>query len=806
MHVNTLTRAHQNTLFMLKNYIKIAWRNLIRDRTYSFINIAGLTIGLSACLLLVLFVRFELSFDTFHEKSDRIYRMTSVTETENEVIERAYTPVPLVQTLKDELPEVEKVTHLSRTNSARIEIEDQTVTVEDFYWTDQDFFEIFSVSKVIGNRSEYLKNPNSIVITQSITDTYFNGENPLGKTIELSNDVYTITGVIDDWPTNSHFRPQFIATFNTLGSFEDDSWFSFNNRTYFLLKDGASVQALEKKLPSILESKFGEQAQELGLQFTYTSQALTDIHLYSNLEGELEQNGSIRTIQIILAIALLILLNACVNYINLSTARARKRAKEVGIRKALGSGRTHLIFQFLGEAFALTGISFLLSLMIIETILPGFNSLFNLELNSSMLFEPVSMSIFVGLMVLTALFAGIYPAFYLTSFSAKEVLKGDVGINQKNSFSWGRRSMVVFQFLICISLMVSSLVILKQLRFIQQKDLGFEESNLVAIPLANGEERNGFQALKDKLISNSNIRGITSAPMYPGREYANAQHWLPGETVGEYAEMGFVGPDFIDVFEMTMKEGRDFKENDQQSVILNETAAQRFGLGENPIGKRITRTDPRADDRPMFEVVGIIEDFNTESLRETIQPVVLYQIGFNVNMIVRFAEGQTEAALGFIREAFKEVNPNSSFEYRFVDDYLSDYYRADANFLRIVTSFTLLAVFIAGMGLLGLIGYYIQSRTKELAIRKVLGASVSNIMALLSKDFVLLVLIGFVIAIPIAWYAMNQWLADFAYRIDIGSDIFALAGGAALLIALLTVSWQSVRAALANPVDSLRSE
>ncbi|WP_234573193.1 ABC transporter permease [Rhodohalobacter sp. 614A] len=791
---------------MLINYIKIAWRNLIRDRTYSFINIAGLTIGLSACLLLVLFARYELSFDTFHEKSDRIYRMTSVAETENEVIERAYTPVPLVQALKDELPEVEMATHLSRTNSARIEIEDQTVTIEDFYWTDQNFFDIFSVSVIEGNEPEFLSNPNSIVITQSVSETYFNSANPLGKTIQLSNDTYRVTGVVDDWPANSHFRPQFIATFNTLGSSEDDSWFSFNNRTYFLLEEKASIKSLMQKLPSILESKFGEQAQELGIEFTYTPQALTDIHLYSNLEGELEQNGSIRTIQIILAIAFLILLNACVNYINLSTARARKRAKEVGIRKALGSGRAHLIFQFLGEAFALTGISFLLSLMIIETILPGFNTLFNQELNSSMLFEPVSMSIFVSLMVLTALLAGIYPAFYLTSFSAKKVLKGDAGVNTKNSFSWGRRSMVVFQFLICITLMVSSLVILKQMRFIQQKDLGFEESNLIVIPLGTGEERNGFQALKDKLLANSNILGITSAPMYPGGEYANAQHWLPGETVGEYAEMGFVGPDFVDVFGMNIKEGRDFTENDQQSVIINETAVQRFGLGENPIGKQITRTDPRADERPMYEVVGVIEDFNTASLRETIQPLVMYQIGFNVNMIVRFAEGQTQSALSFIRDAFNEVNPNSTFEYHFVDDYLSEYYRADENFLRIVTSFTLLAVFIAGMGLLGLVGYFIQSRTKELAIRKVLGASVSNIMALLSKDFVLLVIIGFVIAIPVGWYAMNQWLTDFAYRIDIGADIFVLAGGAALLIAILTVSWQSIRAAFENPVDSLRSE
>lgn len=792
---------------MLTNYIKIAWRNLIRDRTYSFINIAGLTIGLSACLLLVLFARYELSFDTFHEKSDRIYRMTSVTETENEVIERTSTPVPLAQTLKDELPEVEKATHLSRETSSRIEIGNQTITVENVYWTDQDFFDIFSAPTVRGNRSEYLKNPNSIVITESVSNTHFSNEDPIGKTIQIGSINYNITGVVEDWPANSHIHPQFIATLKSLRASNETSWLSLYSRTYFLLDKKASIRSLTEKLPSILESKYGEEAKEAGMTFTYTPQALTDIHLYSHLEGELEQNGSIRTIQIILAIAFLILLNACVNYINLSTARARKRAKEVGIRKALGSGRTHLIFQFLGEAFALTGISFLLSLMIIETLLPGFNSFFNQNLNSSMLFEPVSLSIFIGLMVLTALFAGIYPAFYLTSFSAKEVLKGDAGINQKNSFSWGRRSMVVFQFLICISLMVSSLIILKQLRFIQEKDLGFDESNLVVIPLGNGEERNGFKPLRDKLLANSTIEGVTSAVNYPGRgNIENTQHWLPGETMGEYAEMGFVGPDFIDIFEMNIKEGRDFNENDQQSVILNETAVQRFGLGENPIGKRISRTEPGADDRPMYEVVGVIEDYNTASLRETIQPLVLYQIGFNVNMIVRFAEGQTEAAVGFIRDAFKEVNPNSTFEYRFVDDYLFDYYRADENFLRIVTSFTILAVFIAGMGLLGLVGYFIQSRSKELAIRKVLGASISNIMALLSKDFVLLVVIGFVIAVPVAWYAMNQWLSDFAYKIDIDPGIFILTGGVTLTISLITISWQSIRAALANPVEKLRNE
>lgn len=416
-------------------------------------------------------------------------------------IERANTPVPLVQTLKNELPEVEKATHLSRKNSARIEIGDQTITVEDLYWTDQDFFDIFSVSTVRGNKSEYLKNPDSIVITESVANTHFRNEDPLGKTIQIGSILYTITGVIDDWPVNSHIHPQFIATFNTLRASDEDSWLFFYSRTYFLLDENASITSLTEKLPSILESKFGKEANEAGMTFTYTPQALTDIHLYSNLEGELEQNGSIRTIQIILAIVLLILLNACLNYINLSTARARKRAKEV--------------------------------------------------------------------------------------------LKGDAGINTKSSFSWGRRSMMVFQFLICISLMVSSLVILKQMRFIQQKDLGFEESNLVVIPLGNGEERNGFDPLKDKLLANSNIEGVTSAVNYPGRgNIENTQHWLPGETVGEYAEMGFVSPDFVDVFEMNIKEGRDFTKNNQQSVILNETAVQRFGLGENPIGKQITRTDP----------------------------------------------------------------------------------------------------------------------------------------------------------------------------------------------------------------------
>ncbi len=795
---------------MLYNYIKIAWRNLIRDRTYSFINITGLTIGLTACMLLVLFAWFQLSFDTYHENSDRIYRMTSVTATANEVIERAYTPVPLVQTLKDELPEVDKATHLSRTNRARVKIGKQTVSVEDFYWADQDFFNIFSFSVLRGNKSEYLRNPDSIVITESVVNTYFRNENPLGKTIQLNSNLYTVTGVVDDWPANSHFHPQFIATFSSLRSSEDESWFNFNSRTYFLLNENASIEEFTNKLPSVLENQFGEHAEEAGFRFTYTPQALTDIHLYSNLEGEVGQNGSITTIYVVLSIALLILLNACVNYINLSTARARKRATEVGIRKTFGSGRRNLIFQFLGETFLVTGLSFLLSLIIIETILPIFNNLFNQGLNSDMLFEPTTMGVFLTIMAITSLLAGLYPAFYLTSFSPGAVLKGQLNVTNRSSFSLGRKGMIVFQFLVSIVLMVSSLVILKQLQFIQQKDLGFDEQNLVVIPLGTDGERKGFEPLKDKLLANPNVQGITSAPMYPGREYANAQHWLAGEADGQYTQMGFVTSNFLEVFDISLVQGKDFNEQNpeanRQSVIVNETAVRRLGLGDNPVGKRITRTNPQAEERPLFEVVGVIEDFNTESLREAIQPLVIYPINFNVNMIVRIAPGQIEGTLDYMSAVYSDVNPNASFEYHFLTDFLTDYYRADQNFFEIIVSFTALALLIAGIGLLGFVGYFIQNRMKELAIRKVLGATMTNIVGLLSKDFLKLVLLGFVIAVPVAWYAMDQWLMDFAYRVDISAEIFVLAGCTALLIALLTVSWQSVKAAMTNPVESLRSE
>lgn len=539
-------------------------------------------------------------------------------------------------------------------------------------------------------------------------------------------------------------------------------------------------------------------------------QALTDIHLYSNLEGEIGQNASISTIYIVLSIALLILLNACANYVNLSTAQSWKRAKEVGIRKTFGSARKQLILQFLGETFLITVLSFLFSLIIVETILPFFNSYFNQELTTDLSFDPIILLIFLGILIVTSCLAGLYPAFKLTSFSASEVLKGKMNLNNQLSFTLGRKGMIVFQFFVSTILIVSSLAILKQLQFIQQKDLGYDEENLIIIPLSANGERKGFEPLKDKLLSNPNIYGVTSAVNYPGRGFIDMQHWLPGETQGEFAQMGFVGSNFLDVFGINLIEGKDFYENNiegnQQAVIVNETAVTRLGLGENPIGKIITRTDPRADQRAMYEIIGVMEDFNTESLREEVQPVILYIAGFTYSMVVRIAPDQSGKTLDFMRDSFQEVNPNSTFEYRFLDDYLSEYYRADENFLRIVTSFTLLAVFIAGMGLLGLVGYFIQSRTKELAIRKVLGASVSNIMALLSRDFVLLVVIGFVIAVPVAWYAMNLWLADFAYKIDIGVDVFVLAGGAALLIAILTVSWQSIKAAFANPVDSLRSE
>lgn len=417
----------------------------------------------------------------------------------------------------------------------------------------------------------------------------------------------------------------------------------------------------------------------------------------------------------------------------------------------------------------------------------------------------------MGITVITSLLAGLYPAFYLASFSATEVLKGQIHFKNRFSFSLTRKWMIVFQFTISIGLIVTSLVILKQLHFIQQKDLGFDERNLVVIPLGTEGERSRFEPLKNAFLSHPDVHGVTSAVNYPGRGYINQKHWITGGVEkAELAQMGFVGPRFLEIFNIDLFQGRGFnKENPEanlQAVIINETAARRFELGDNPIGKKISRTDPNTEEKILYEVIGVTQDFNTESLREAIQPVVLYPVNFNVNIIVRIAPGQAESALSFMRATFEKINPAASFEYRFVSDFLSDYYRTDKNFLKIVGSFTVLAMFIAGMGLLGLVGYFVQGRVKELAIRKVLGANIAQIVGLLSIDFIKLVLLGFLFAIPIAWYAMHRWLQDFAYRIEIGPGVFALAGGMALLIALLTVSWQSIRAALANPVESLRSE
>ena len=795
---------------MLKNYIKIAWRNLIRDRVYSFTNIIGLTIGLSACMLLILFVRFQLSYDSFNKKADRIYRVTSITKTPKEVIKRVYTPVPLAATLKEELPGVEKATHLSRVKSARIKIGQKTISVENFYWADQDIFGIFSFTVLKGNKDTFLQNPNSIVVARSVADTYFRDENPLGKTIQLNDNIYTITGVFEDWPANSHFHPQFIATFSSLRTHDDESWYNFNTRTYFLLNEQASIKEFRERLPAILNKYIEKDGRKTKLSFTYRSQALTNIHLYSNMEGELEQNTNINTIYVVLCIALLILLNACANYINLSAAKSQKRSREVGIRKTFGSGRKDLILQFLGETSLVTGLSFLLSLIIIKAFIPIFNDLFSQKLSPNSLFDPLTIGAFLVIIVMTSLLAGLYPAFYLTSFSIEDVINDRIQLKSRFSFPLVRKGMIVFQFLLTISLIATSLLILQQLHFIQHKDLGFNEHNLVVIPLGTAGERQHFGALKNKLLENPDIRGITSGVNYPGRGYINQRHWLAGNSKGDLTQMGFVGPNFLKVFDINLIKGRDFHEKKQQadtrSVIVNETAVKRLGLGKNPIGEKISRSAPGAEDRKMYQVVGVAKDFNTESLREAIQPVVLYPVNFNVNMIVRVAPHQISKTIDFMRSAFVEVNPHASFEYTFVSDFLADYYRADENFFEIIISFTVLAIFIASIGLLGLVGYHIQDRMKELAIRKILGATITDIISLLSIDFVKLVLLAFVIAVPIAWYAMNWWLQDFVYRINIGPGIFAIAGGSALFIALATISWQTIRAALANPVESLRNE
>ncbi len=786
---------------MLRNYLKIAFRNLKRRKGYAFLNIAGLAIGFAACLVIGLYLRHELSYDEFHEKADRIYRLNMKV---GDLGASYVIPAEGARAIAERFPEVIEYVRLHPSEEIVVSGK-EPVAEEAFYYADPSFFDVFSFSLEAGNPETALAAPSTVVLTKETTERYFPEGNPMDETLTLRDGtVLRVTGVLENVPSNSHLQFDFLASFSTL---PEPGGMSLQSHTYFVLTEPAAAQQLEAKLAGTLSTQTNERMEEVSdwLGFAMKEmelglQPITAIHLQPFFGGMIQPATNVRTLYVFGCIALLVLLLACVNYVNLSTARAAQRAKEVGMRKVVGAGRGQLARQFLGEALLTTLAAGLLALLLARILLPGFNALMGLELTFAY-FEDARLLILVsGILLLVSLFAGSYPALVLSRFEPAKVLKGSV--RGRLGGAHLRRGLVLCQFAISIVIVVGTLVAHSQLRYMDDKPLGYETKAIVSIPLPDDLQERA-ETFKREV---TRLTGVESASLAQGTpmNYFKSDVEYEGQKIPVKSITGDV--DYLETMGMTLIAGEGFTEkaasDSSVAVVVNETAARIFDLYDD-VGEPLAIDFASGDQR----LVGIVSDFHSASLYEPIGPVAIYSRPASSNaFVLRLDQGRMAAALSAVRHTWEQITANVPFTYEFFDQKLEQLYRNEARLARLSTAFALLAILIACLGLFGLTAYAAERRAKEIGIRKVLGASVPSIVALLSKDFLKLVGIAFVIAAPVAYFAMQRWLEDFAYRIELGPWVFVGAGVLVLVIALATVSYQAIRAALANPVEALRSE
>lgn len=793
---------------MLKNYIKIAWRNLVRNRAYSLINTIGLSVGIASCLLIFLFIQDELSYDRFHKRAERIYRV---------VVSSSLSGTALIPAeAKNKLsgyPEVQASVRLYRAEKIVLIGEDNAIREKEFFYADSTFFDVFSFSLIKGDPSTVLAGPNQVVLTKSIAQKYFGDVDPIGQSLVLrSGQNFTVLGVVEDVPHNSHIQFDILASFISLNEPEGMDYQGF---LYLLLNSTEAAVSLESKLANLTERSAVEISRQLGFSFRnigFELQPITDIHLFPALNGAVQAQSDARYLYVFGIIGIFIMIIACINYMNLATASSTQRSREVGLRKTFGAHRQQLMGQFLTESILFTGLAYLLALSVAQLILPVFSTL----TGKSLSFFGIQSWRFLGfstiLAIVVGFLSGSYPVLILSRFNPQKVMKGQHGIT--GSQPRLRQGLIIFQFTIATVLIVSTIIVQNQLGFIQDKRLGYEAEHVLSLPmtesylerLSKGKlkpDEQRISTFKQKLAGVSGIRNVSVAFSTPNG-YLTSEIKYRGESYK--VTILPVDYDYINTMKFELISGRDFSKehatDSTRGIIVNETAARLFNL-KDKIGKSIDLDLGHPDPA----LIGIVKDFHTASFHHSIRPTVLaIQPMYYNSYVLRLQPQSLPGVLSRLEQTWDNLAPNYPFNFTFLDSKLEAQYRTEQRVGYIVMAFSILAIVIACLGLFGLAAYTAERRTKEIGIRKVLGATVSNIVTLLSKDFLKLVLLGIVIAVPVAWYAMNRWLQDFAYRIEIGASIFLMAGGAAVVIALLTVSWQSVQAALANPVESLRSE
>ena len=820
---------------MLKNFFKVALRNLLKRKAYTLINILGLATGMAVCLMIVLFVQSELSYDRQHKNGNNIYRMVLDRIYPGRVTSYSIIPQSIGAAVKAEFPEVkESVRLFNFTGDAGnffLRIGDKVFEEKRVLGVDSNFFRVFTCKSLKGDLNTALMKPNSVVINETTAKKYFGSvDAAYNKTFETDgnnnqNNVFQITAICADWPENSHFLFDLLISTTGFQFTRDLNYINFAAHTYFLLNPGASATALEAKFPLIIkkyvagdiEKRFGESIEQFfkeGNGYHYHLQPLQKIHLISDMEAELRPNGSLKAIYIFGLVAVFILALACINFINLSTARSMERAREVGIRKTFGSERNALIIQFLLESVVVSFISILVALGLIALLLPLFNQVSGKSLTLAYFLQPLNIVFIFAFAVIIGLIAGLYPAFVLSSFKPIIVLKGRFK-SQKYGLAL-RNGLVVFQFAISVILIVSTIMVNRQMHYMLGEKIGFRKDHVIMVERTDLLDQQS-KAFKTELAKISGVESVSGTSAMPGQQnFFGTSYKEIGAKEPVTGRGIFVDDSYAKVLGLELKEGRFFSKDfstDSLAILLNEKAVSDMGL-KNPIGARLTTPDGflnAPDGSPyIYTVVGVVKDFHFQSLHQKIAPLFInYSSRFaEVSPVtaIRIKAANFTNAVAAIEDTWKKFVKDRPFHYAFLDQTLARQYHSEQTTQKIFTIFSSLAIFIACIGLLGLAAYTTQQRTREISVRKVLGANVSTIVAMLSKDFLKLVVIAALIAFPIAWWGMHKWLQTFEYKINIGWWVFAVAAIAATMVALFTISFQAIRAAVANPVKSLRTE
>jgi putative ABC transport system permease protein len=801
---------------MLENYFKVAIRNILKHKFYSFLNIAGLAFGLAACFLIGLYIYDEVSYDRFHKDAQNIYCVALHGKLGGQEIQTASSCPPLAEAMVAGVPGVEQATRINNWSNVVMKYEEKAFTETNALVADSNFFEFFSFELLEGNAKTALKEPQTLVMTEETAVKYFGNQPAIGKILTVGNDnkAFKVTGLAKKAPSNSQIQFDILISGASDDNLKGNFWTNNGIYTYYRKNPNTNVEDIDSKLRDITVEHVGPELEKfMGINFkefekqggiySYYSYSLESLHLYqAHLADSLGTRGDIKNVYIIGAVGIFILLIACINFMNLSTARSASRAKEVGLRKTLGSVRSKLIFQFLAESFVYKVVVTLIAIIAVYVLIPSFNLLTGKQLTFTLMFAPVVLGSVIAIFLVVALLAGSYPAFYLTSFNPVDVLKGKVKAGMKSKGI--RSSLVVVQFTISIFLIISTMVVFNQLRYLQEKNIGLDKQNVLVLRntsrLANNrdafrEALNNQSGIVKASYSNNVFPGVNNTSVF--RRVGTTQDHILGTYYADY--------EHLNVLKIELLQGRFFSKDfpsDSTACVVNEATVKELNWTD-PLNEKLTNFN---GDKPFdMNVVGVVKDFNFESFKSKVRPLVIQLANTSNNLLIRY-EGNPKDAVASVEQLWKKNAANEPFEYTFLDENFDRLFREEQRLGQVFSVMTGIAIFVACLGLLGLASFTAEQRTKEIGIRKVMGATVSSVSALLSKEFMILVGIAFILASGLAWYAMDSWLGTFAYRIDLGPIVFILSGLIAAVIAWLTVSFHFIKAARSNPSDSLRYE